>query len=115
MSHDVLTTMGKMITKIFELLKAYPYSIGGFVLTLIPWILNSIAYINFKLNPPQQGHSDYRGEGLMFGVILALLLSTILLVVTILNLIFKKNSIFYTKLAVITVVINLVWYKLFVN
>ena len=106
--------MKKLVRNLFEISKTYPFSIGASVLTLIPWILNSIAYINIKLNPSPQGYSDYRGEGVMFGIILAILLATILAAITLLNLIFQKNNFFYAKLLVITVVINLIWYELFI-
>ena len=104
--------MRKPDINIFSTIKSYPFSIIAFVLSLAPWVLVTIARFNIRLNPAPEGYHDYRGEGLMFGVILAILLALILLVATVLNLAFQKTKSFYAWLVGVIVFANLAWYGL---
>jgi len=106
----VLISMRKTDINIFSTVKSYPFSISAFVLSLAPWVLVTIAHFNIRLNPAPEGYNDYRGEGLMFGVILAILLAVILVVMMVLNLTFQKAKSFYAWLVGVIVLVNLVWY-----
>ncbi|MES2456759.1 MAG: hypothetical protein V4594_14495 [Bacteroidota bacterium] len=102
--------MRKTDINIVSTIKSYPFSIIAFVLSLAPWVLVTIAHLNISLNPAPEGYNDYRGEGLLFGVIFAILLAIILLVATVLNLTFQKAKSFYAWLIGVIVVVNLAWY-----
>ena len=95
---------------VVQTLKTYPFSIGGFVLSLAPLIMLTLGTINIKLNPAPKGYADYRGEGLAFGSLLALLFAIIFILILIANSIHQKNKAFYIKFMVVTIIINVAWY-----
>ena len=96
---------------VVKTLKAYPYSIGAFVLSLVPLIMLTLGYINMKLNPAPKGYADYGGEGLAYGSLVALLFAIIFILIMLANIIHQKNNAFYVKLIAVTIVIqcSLVW------
>jgi len=105
-----INSMGKLGNNLIAVFKTYPFSVSAFVLTMLLWAYIYFSQINILLNPAPKLVADYRGEGIMFGVILVIFLSTIFLVVTILNLIFQKNKFFYMKLSALIVINNLLLY-----
>lgn len=104
--------MTKFARSAFETFESYPFSLIAFYVALIPWVMVYMGFINIFLTPAPEGHHDYRGEGVMFGVIIALSIAVILILITTLNLIFQKNKPFYAKLVATTLAINLVLYGL---
>lgn len=103
--------MNRFANKVLETTKRYPFSIGAFIFTLVPWVIVYGALININyLHPAPKGTDDYRGEALMFAVIIALMLAGILSTVVVVNLIFQKDKSFYAKLSAIIVISNLMLY-----
>jgi peptidoglycan biosynthesis protein MviN/MurJ (putative lipid II flippase) len=98
--------------KLLQTIKTYPFSIGGFVISFLPWSVVSIGMISIKLNPVPTGHRDYRGEGLAVGVLLALLLAAVFILITLANLRYQKEKKFYAKLVITTAVIHSLCYGL---
>jgi uncharacterized membrane protein len=98
--------------KVLETTKRYPLSIGAFIFTLVPWVIVYGALINIYLNPAPKGAHDYRGEFLMFGVIVALMLAGILSTIAVVNLIIQKDKTFYAKLTAVIMLANLFLYFL---
>jgi len=105
--------MKEIMQSILTNFKKYPFSMGAFFLSLLPWILVTLGYFNIKLNPPLDGGNDYRGEGLFFGAVLGSLIAIILIIISILNLIIQKNKAFYAWLIFTTIMTNLAWYAVF--
>lgn len=104
--------MKTLSSKILQKFQEYPVSLAAYVLSLIPWILVYVGQLRISLNPMPAGVNDYRGEGLVYAVLLALLLASIMLTVTVFNLIFHKVKRFYTELIVLIIVSNLVFYSI---
>jgi len=102
--------MRRLGYNVISIFKLYPFSISAYILTMLLWAFIYFGQINISLNPAPEGISDYRGEGLMFGVILVMFFSTILLLITILNLILQKNKSFYMKLSAVILISNLFLY-----
>jgi hypothetical protein len=102
--------MKTLSSKILEKFEEYPLSLAAYVLSLIPWVLVYVGQLRINLNPVPAGTDDYRGEGLAFAALLALLLASILLTVTVINLIFQKVKRFYLELVALIIVGNLVLY-----
>jgi hypothetical protein len=94
------------------LFEAYPLSVSTYILTMLFWAFIYFIQINIILNPVPEGLSDFRGEGIMFAVILVVMLSTIYFIVTILNLILHKEKSFYIRLAALIVFSNALLYGL---
>jgi hypothetical protein len=102
--------MTKLKIKLLAVFEIYPISAVAFVLTMLLWAYISFSQILIFLHPVPKGVADYRGEGIMYGVILTLFLSAIFLVVTILNLTLQRNKSFYMKLSALIVISNLILY-----
>jgi hypothetical protein len=102
--------MKTLSSKILEKFEEYPLSLAAYVLSLIPWVLVYVGQLRINLNPVPAGVNDYRGEGLAYAALLALLLASILLTVTVINLIFQKVKRFYLELIALIIVGNLVLY-----
>jgi hypothetical protein len=102
--------MKTLSSKILEKFEEYPLSLAAYVLSLIPWVLVYVGQLRINLNPVPAGVNDYRGEGLAYAALLALLLASILLTVTLINLIFQKVKRFYLELIALIIVGNLVLY-----
>jgi hypothetical protein len=96
--------------RVLETTKQYPFSIGGFLFTLVPWALVYFVLIRINLQPAPKGIPDHRGEGLIFWVILALLIAAIFTAITVLNLILQKDKPFYVKLTAVTILLNIFLY-----
>lgn len=108
--HPALIVMMKVVKRIFKALRTYPFSLGAFFITTLPWILVCMIQINITSNPAPEHHSDYRSEGAMFGAIFAILLAIVMIIITTLNLIFQKNKDFYAGLLAAVIVINIASY-----
>jgi hypothetical protein len=102
--------MKTLSSKILEKFEEYPLSLAAYVLSLIPWVLVYVGQLRINLNPVPAGVNDYRGEGLAYAALFALLLASILLTVTVINLIFQKVKRFYLELIALIIVGNLVLY-----
>ena len=103
--------MKRFACKVLETTIRYPFSIGAFIFTLVPWVIIYGALININyLQPAPKGTQDYRGEFLTFFVIIALMLAGILSTVAVVNLIFQKDKSFYAKLTATIVISNLMLY-----
>jgi hypothetical protein len=102
--------MKTLSSKILEKFEEYPLSLAAYVLSLIPWVLVYVGQLRINFNPVPAGVNDYRGEGLAYAALLALLLASILLTVTVINLIFQKVKRFYLELIALIIVGNLVLY-----
>ncbi|MEJ7559650.1 MAG: hypothetical protein WKF66_15180 [Pedobacter sp.] len=98
--------------KVSETLREYPASFGGFVFMLVPWAIVYVSLINIKMHPAPEGIQDHRGEGLAFGVILALMIAAILLIIFVISLIVQKDKSFYVKLIAAIIFVNLFLYGL---
>ena len=90
--------------------KSFPFSISAYVLTMLCWAYIYFSQIHINFSPVPEGMRDYRGEGIMYGVIMVMLLSAILLLVTLINLGFQKNKAFYIKLSVLILISNALLY-----
>jgi glucan phosphoethanolaminetransferase (alkaline phosphatase superfamily) len=110
---SVLTYMKKFASKVLDTTQRYPFSIGGFIFMLVPWVIIFGALINIKyLQPAPEGTIEYRGEFLMFGVIIALMIAGILSAIVVVNLIFRKDKSFYAMLIAVIIIVNLSLYLL---
>lgn len=106
----VLIVMKRFGYSVISAFKRYPFSVSAYILTMLLWAFIYFGQINIKLNPAPEGISDYRGEGIMYGVLLVMLLSAILLVIMVLNVIVQRNKSFYVKLSAVIVISNLLLY-----
>lgn len=102
--------MKALSSKILQKFEEYPFSLAAYLLSLIPWVLVYVGQLRMNLNPLPAGVNDYRGEGLAYAALLALFLASILLTVTVFNVIFHKVKRFYIELIALIVVGNLVLY-----
>jgi hypothetical protein len=102
--------LGDNVLTAFE---TYPISMSAYVITMLFWAFIYYGMINISfLTPAPEGVVDYRGEGIMYGVLLVLFFSAVLLVITILNVVFQKNKSFYRKLSALIVISNLLLYSI---
>jgi uncharacterized membrane protein YhdT len=98
--------------KLMNTFRQYPFSIAGFIFSLIPWLMVYIALIRIYLQPAAKGIQDHRSEFLFFGIVVALLIAVVLLAITAINLIFRDNKTFYIKLILLTIASNLFLYTI---
>ena len=96
--------------RVLEITKQYPFSIGGFLFTLVPWALVYFVLIRINLQTAPKGIPDHRGEFLTFGVIVALLIAVIYTTIAVGNLILQKDKPFYAKLTAVTILLNIFLY-----
>lgn len=101
--------MKNLIISIYNSFKRHPFSLVAYMFTLIPWGMVYLIRIRMHLNPPVSGY-DFRGEGAVFGVLLAMVLSAALLIVMVLNLYFQKNKSFYVNIIALIIISNLFLY-----
>ena len=103
--------MNRFAGKVLETTKRHPFLVGGFVFTLVPWVIVYTVLINIKyIRPAPNGTDDHRGEFLLFAVIVALILAGILSTVAAVNLVIQKDKSFYAKLIALIIVVNFSFY-----
>jgi hypothetical protein len=108
----VLIYMKESAGKLMNTFRQYPFSIAGFIFSLIPWLMVYIALIRIYLQPAAKGIQDHRSEFLFFGIVVALLIAVVLLAITTINLIFRDDKTFYIKLILLTIASNLFLYTI---
>ncbi|HKG05250.1 MAG TPA: hypothetical protein VKB19_02270 [Pedobacter sp.] len=103
--------MKHKLNHMVNLIRKYPFSLLLYLLTLIPWVLTLSIKFRMVVEPPQEPYQSIgHGEGLMYGMILATFVSGIFLLVTLLNLSFRQEKIFYGKLTAVLVLGTLAFY-----
>jgi len=90
--------------------KSFPFSVSAYLFTMLFWAYIYFSQIHINLTPATEGSRDYRGEGIMYAVVLVMMLSAVLLLVTLVNAGFQKNKIFYLKLSLLILISNALLY-----
>ncbi len=104
--------MKRLRDNFLTLFAMYPLSVSAYILTMFFWAFIYFTQIKIILYPVPEGLHDFRGEGIMYAVLLVLLLSTIYFIVTIFNLILQKEKSFYIKLTALIIFSNASLYVL---